>query len=425
MRHRNKYILAALITLLLAANTHAAINPFTGAEQTTKEPVEGKPSKKAETPPPPIPGRGGQMPPALPTSAMPPGLPGAYNPLQGPGQQTTPAAKTSRWKILGKLGDDQVALQGEGDDIVIHRDGSYIESCYVLHPDISCDEATIAGMKTKRNATVTMERLKTDLEIERANTAKLRKQLASVTDSKDASESTGKRLVESNNELKAALAASKNKLAEKETEVKGLQAKLKDTETQSKHLTTVTAANRLEIGNLNDSTAVLKKQVNAYEGELKKGASITTLTEEKKKLEVKSAADQKTLKEQKDRIVELQTNLTSAQSTNKLLTAQLDEIRNTPPKIVEKIVVPQIPEWMKGTYSDATIGGVPVGMRMLPEAVIIRVPVIKWKDVAKSLAGKYTDEWEDGTQKYAYVRQGSFDLAPAPAAPPNKKEASR
>lgn len=75
------------------------------------------------------------------------------------------------------MGEDQVALSGPNDDVFFQRDGSDIGDCFLLYPDISCDDASIKTAKARKKAAWDHARITTELEVERAKNGALEKKV--------------------------------------------------------------------------------------------------------------------------------------------------------------------------------------------------------------------------------------------------------
>lgn len=421
---RRSKFLALPASLLVASIAIAGGNPFAGGK--TIETAKGKP----ESPPPTV--TKPSAPPPIPMSAPSPLGMGSTSTMttQQPQAQTQ---KQSKWRLLGKIGEDQVALQGEGDEVILQRDGTYIDSCYVLYPEISCDDATITGMKTKKNAAMTMERLKTELEIEKTNSSRLRSQHASLEQTLKKHERTISAQAENiatlnkeKNELSDSASATQAKLKQKDTDLALIGELIKTKETLLKQLggkiaamTASTAIDRQTVTELKGAVVTLQNKLSEREKD------VTTMTaktkdqdaEIKRQAAIISAQTEKVIKhvsnidQLEKREKELASKLAAAEESKKLLTAQIEELKNQPAKIVEKPVPVAMPEWMKGDYYDASIGGVTVGLRRTLSSAIIRVANKNWPSVSKTLSGNYSSEWEDGNYRYALVKQGSFSLA--------------
>lgn len=372
---RNKVLAAAAwiaIAVLIAVQAESAGNPFMGAQQpkvsqsstaTSSSMVKSSPA----------------LPPPMPSAAMP-----MSSPYLQPTSQTaaTKPAKSTKWRVLGKMGDDQVALQSDADEVLIHRDGNYIDDCYVLFPEIACEDSVISALKSKRNASMTLDRLKTELEIERTNSVRLKKQLETATANKIAAENT---IVKQDAVITGQ--AEKIRLADKKADE--VKSSLATVQAQ------LAAEMKSHAQQVIEKDAALKQQ----------GSTIATQAETLKVDEVRIASLKASVKS-------LQAKIDEAKAEKQQLLDQLVSLKKQPAQIVEKVVYTPIPEWMKGDYYDATISGVAVGLRKTSSAVIIRVPIKDWKSVSGSIDGKYSSDWEDGTHRYAIVKQGNFNLAP-------------
>ena len=112
-----------------------------------------------------------------------------------------------------------MALEGDNGEVILQRDGSYIESCYVLSPEISCDETVIAALKSRRHNNVSVDRLKTEIEMERSIVTKLKKKIESE-------QGTVTRLETSLANQKTALDSKNKMIDEYKKEIESLQKQI-------------------------------------------------------------------------------------------------------------------------------------------------------------------------------------------------------
>lgn len=360
MRQKNSNIPILIAALILCSplSSIGSGNPFLGKqsnpqkEQTTNTVVKPSVVPMPSSIPPPQPW---QQPPRLEAKKQ-------------------DEAKKTPWAILGKMGEDQIALQNtQTDEVMIVPDGTNAGECYVLYPEVLCDQATIAKAQSRKSAAMDTTRLKTELKMERIKIATSAKQTAllqkEITTAKQALEAEQKKREKALAEMQNTLSATYQK--QKSSDAGTIQKLMNEIETHKKN--------------------------------------ITKLEQHKQQLQTETTQTKQQLQTATTQIKQLQSdNHANLQKYD----GEIKELKNAPP-ITKTISIPIYPpEWLASDYFDASIKNTTVGYRRQTNGdAVVRIATEDWNKKISKLPGiNKLKQWSDQTYTYLHVKHGGFSL---------------